>query len=300
MRAVEEVARGDRALAACRADVIVASSATAAAVSSAQGRRKASEPPTVPRWRVARYPAWRPASRRSGSARAARVVDERCWRTVAPTLSSPSRSSTPVEARHAVDVDEHRGFGCGTSSAARGSGRPRARACRRRARAGRAPRRPTRARGRRRGPLHQTAVVASGSGGFALSRNSRTDAFDVFASSSARGARRPTRRRAARRPSRSRGRRYTTSWRGSAQRRLRAARLNVRAAARTRPSTRAARGSVDSRRVLEDARPATAGRATRRSRGVRAWRPGSSHRASVPRATVRRAPPTGRGASCFR
>ena len=183
------------------------------------------------------------------------------------------------------------------------------------------------------GRLHQTAVVASGSGGFALSRYSivvnTSSASPVFSRSwiidspaandrrrvspgayvtgtvepsppAPRGAQRPTRRRAARRPSRSRGRRYTTSSHGLTQRRLRAARLNVRAAARTRPSTRPARGSVDPHRAFEVASPATAGRATIRSRGVRAWRPGSSHRVSVPRATARRAPPTGRGASCFR
>ena len=54
VRAAEERARGDRAIAARRAGLELASSATTAAVSSAQGAAYASEPPTVPRWRVAR------------------------------------------------------------------------------------------------------------------------------------------------------------------------------------------------------------------------------------------------------
>ena len=76
---------------------------------------------------------------------------------------------------------------------------------------------------------------------------------------------------------------------------LRDARQNVKAAARTpvrQPDP--LEDLPDSRRASAAASPATGGRATRRPRGLRAWSPGSSRRACVPRAIARRAPPTGR------
>ena len=76
----------------------------------AAGSACATEPPTVPRARVAAWPTWRTAWASSGQCRA--TSGERssaAWRTVAPIRSVPLAAAQHAEAGDRVDVDEPRG-----------------------------------------------------------------------------------------------------------------------------------------------------------------------------------------------